>query len=70
MIAVLVIVQITLPPVGTATEVPVNTPPWHTHGPGVKPSGPLSDSVYDPANTDTASTPPGLVGSPLPLTVD
>ncbi len=54
--AVFVIVQTTLPPLGTATVLPVSTPPWHTQDPGVNPAGPSSASVYEPALTGALVT--------------
>ena len=66
--AVLEIVHRTAPPGGTTTCAPMTTPPWHSQVPGVKPLGPSSDRSYGPEKTATALTPPGVVGSPLPLT--
>jgi hypothetical protein len=55
---------------GTMTlAAPLTTPPWQDQVPAVNPGGPDSLRSYRPASTETALTPPGEVGSPLPDTV-
>lgn len=64
--AVFVIVQVTLPPLGTVTEVPVSVPPVHDQADAVKPAGPASESAYAPAGTLWLVTAAEL---PAPVTV-